>query len=185
MGKHKGMLSVGGEPILTYLLDRLGFAGPKMLVTAPGRGHPPGWDQFDREVSDPVARGGPLQGVLTALNESTTEENIILTVDMPEVTSDALAWLMERFCARRDALAMMNRRTAAGQEIVEPFPLCCRKAAAPVITRRLATGRRAMHLLLEEPGFIAEPVPEDWPATLWTNLNNPSDLHEFQRRRAQ
>ncbi|MDB5911273.1 MAG: hypothetical protein JWP34_5390, partial [Massilia sp.] len=66
MGKAKGLLRVGpepGQPILGYLLNRLAWRGPTMLVTAPGRDHPPGWEQFDRELIDPEAGGGPLRGV--------------------------------------------------------------------------------------------------------------------------
>ena len=67
MGQPKGLLTLKGQPILDYLLDALAWPGPTLLVTAPGREHPPGWERFDNEAADPESGGGPLRGVLTAL----------------------------------------------------------------------------------------------------------------------
>jgi molybdopterin-guanine dinucleotide biosynthesis protein A len=59
MGGPKGVLALDGRPILERLLDRLDWPGPTLLVTAPGREHPPGWRRFTNEVTDPVAGEGP------------------------------------------------------------------------------------------------------------------------------
>src|SRR4051794_29668278 len=83
MGRAKGELRIAGEPILEYLLDRFDWPGPTMLVTAPGREHPTGWARFTREVTDPVSDQGPLRGILTALENATTEVVIVTPVDMP------------------------------------------------------------------------------------------------------
>ena len=48
MGQPKAELRIGARPILSYLLDRFLWAGPTILVTAPGRKRPPGATGFDR-----------------------------------------------------------------------------------------------------------------------------------------
>jgi molybdopterin-guanine dinucleotide biosynthesis protein A len=62
MGKAKALLRIGNQPILTYLLERFAWRGPTMLVSSPGREHPPGAEEFDVEVVDPVEGMGPVRG---------------------------------------------------------------------------------------------------------------------------
>src|SRR5690348_14005110 len=85
MGGPKSALVVRGKPILGYLLDQLRWPGPTMLVTAPGCEQPLGANRFDREVRDPVAGLGPLRGVLTALQNASTDIVVVSTVDAPNV----------------------------------------------------------------------------------------------------
>ena len=51
-----------------------------MLVTAPGIERPRRAERFDREIADPVAGLGPLRGVLTAMENATTEIVVVATV---------------------------------------------------------------------------------------------------------
>ncbi len=96
MGAPKGVLALDGRPILERLLDRLDWPGPTLLVTAPGREHPPGWRLFTNEATDPVAGEGPLRGILNGLEHASTEEVVVVPVDMPNVTRAPLAWLAAR-----------------------------------------------------------------------------------------
>ena len=60
---------------------------------------------------------------------------------------------------------------------VEPFPSAFhRDSAAEVVRGALASGRRALHALLDEPSIQSVPAPADWPPETWTNLNRPQDL---------
>ena len=180
MGVPKASLRLRNRPILEYLLDRFGWPGPVWLITAPGREHPPGCALFDRELIDPVAGLGPLRGILTALDHADAGEVVIATVDMPEVTTASLQWFRDALHDRTEALAIVCRRQEGAEERVEPFPIALRPAAAPIIRRRLETGRRSVRGLIEEPGFMALPCP-DWPARMWLNLNEPADLKDLEQ----
>ena len=104
MGRPKGELRVGNQPILEYLLERMAWRGPTLLVTSPGREHPAGWQRFHAEAVDPVAGLGPLRGVLTALEHAATPHVLVTTVDMPEIDATALRWLLEQFVQRPKAI---------------------------------------------------------------------------------
>jgi molybdopterin-guanine dinucleotide biosynthesis protein A len=176
MGRPKAELEIQGKPILVWLLERFCWPGPMLLVTAPGREHPPGWERFDREVVDPVAGEGPLRGVLTALEGSSTEMVVVATVDMPGVTREQLAWVVGQIAATPGRLAVMCRR---GADRLEPFPLGARCKSSAAIREVLASGERSVLRGLGRG--IAEVVacPGDWPDETWINLNRPEDLEAW------
>ena len=178
MGRAKGLLTVAGVPVLTHLLGRLAWAGPTVLVTAPGRERPPGWDAFDAEAVDPVAAQGPLRGVLTALEVCRTPRLAVATVDMPGVTREMFDWLAGQL-GDGDRGVMLDRADGGGRQ-VEPFPLLVRTSVLDVVRRRLGERRRSVHGLSAEPGFVVRAAPDDWPAAVWANLNTPADVARFE-----
>ncbi|MEA2711239.1 MAG: molybdenum cofactor guanylyltransferase [Phycisphaerales bacterium] len=181
MGTPKGELRIGDEPILAYLLRTMDWRGSTMLVTAPGREHPPGWERFDREVVDPVGGQGPLRGVLTALENATTLIVAVTTVDMPNVRAADLQWLIARLADAPDAMGLMLRRGAE----IEPFPGAYWTAAAGAIRAQLDTNRLSVRALADQTGFATLPAPRDWDEQeVWTNLNRPEDLAAFLKRRS-
>jgi molybdenum cofactor guanylyltransferase len=183
MGQPKGLLRIGDRAILEYLLDQFAWPGPTLLVTAPGREHPPGWERFGREWVDPVAGQGPLRGVLTALENTTTEWIAVVTVDMPGVGREQLEALA-RGVREGDAGIMYRHPSTAAQEgfLVEPFPLLVRKTAADLIRSRIATGALSVFGLRDEPGFAMHNALPSWGEAVWVNLNRPQDLESFEAR---
>ncbi|MDP9172833.1 MAG: molybdenum cofactor guanylyltransferase [Planctomycetota bacterium] len=178
MGIPKAHLSIGGKPILAHVLETLQWPGPTLLVTAPEREHPPGWELFDREAVDPVEQG-PLGGVLTALENSQTAQIVIMTLDMPNIRLSHLAWMVDRLNPQSEFLGLMSRRLYQGAEQVEPFPFACRAAAREIIARRLAAGNFAVHRLSELAEFAANSIPSDWPTEVWVNINSPEDFQAY------
>lgn len=172
MGFAKAELRLHGRPIFQVLFEQFAWPGPTLLVTAPGREHPNGCELFTQELVDPAAGQGPLRGLLTALENSPAETLVVAAVDMPFVGHEQMRWLAESIGQRPDTLGLMLRR---GNN-VEPLPSAFRPGAIPHVRRRLESGRRSLHGLLEEPGFVVVDVPADWPARTWANLNSPDDL---------
>jgi len=175
MGRAKGNLRVGGRGILEHLLERWKWPGPTMLVTAPGREYPLGWERFDREISDPVGGEGPLRGIVTAIEALTTSALVVATCDMPLVSGEQFQFLAAELDGRPGAVGVMLRRG----ESIEPFPSIYRAAALSRLKQQLLNGRRAVHSLSEDPSFALADAPPHWPAEWWTNLNEPTDLADF------
>ena len=182
MGMAKGLLRLGDRPILDYLLDRIAWPGPTVLVTAPGREHPPSWERFSREVIDPVAGTGPLRGLLTALEHLSTEHAVITTVDMPNVTRSQLQWLAETLAADRERLGVMlsRRDTGTGPRQIEPFPCAFSARAMDLVRDHLASGARSVYSLAGKPGIDLVPTPADWSEETWVNLNLPEDVDRLR-----
>lgn len=182
MGMAKGLLRIAGSPILGYLLEQFAWPGPTMLVTAPGREHPPGWERFQRECVDPVAGMGPLRGVLTTLENTTTEWVALATVDMPAIGKEQLETLAEMVQAG-DLGAMFRRFVPRDDEIrIEPFPLLVAMRAAAAIRTRMDARALSVAGLQDEPGFVVHDAPKAWGEAVWANLNRPADLASFLAR---
>ena len=171
MGRPKAQLHVSGKPILRHLLDRLAWPGPTLLVSAPGRVPAPATERFDREVFDAVAGEGPLRGVLTALQNATTESVLVIAVDMPAIRHDDLAWYVDRLMETPDALGVMARNRA-GQ--IEPLPCALRVGIADAVDARLKSGRRALHSLADDPRVRVINGKDCDPRT-WMNANTPAE----------
>ena len=176
MGRPKAELRVGGRPILEYLLERIQWPGPTLLVTAPGREHPPGWEQFGREMVDTVAGEGPLRGIATALEAAEPSTIVVVTTcDMPGVTSEQFHWLADAIASRPLAQGVLLRRA----DDIEPFPTAFRAASLPSLREQLARGRRAVHALALLDGFVLIDAPSEWTDEVWINLNEPADFDRF------
>jgi molybdopterin-guanine dinucleotide biosynthesis protein A len=178
MGLPKAMLRLAGKPILQYLLDAINWPGETLLVTAPGREHPPGYELFNDEVTDPLEQG-PLRGILTALEHCKTTRVAIITLDMPALSRGHLAAILDRLAKRPDLLALMLKRADGSETKVEPFPFACNAIAIDPVRTQVNAGKLAVHNLTNLPGFGVEPAPADWPSSVWTNLNYPEDYQRF------
>jgi molybdopterin-guanine dinucleotide biosynthesis protein A len=179
MGKPKGLLTINRVPILDFLLDRFAWTGPTMLITAPGREHPPGWQRFTRECVDPVARLGPLRGILTALEHAKTEIVVVATVDMPNVSSAQLDWIGGILFSGGETVGVMTQRNISGQGQIEPFPSGFRTTAIDILRTRLDKGARSVYTLKDQAGFTVVSAPANWPESVWVNLNNPEEFDTF------
>jgi molybdopterin-guanine dinucleotide biosynthesis protein A len=199
MGWPKSELSVAGQPIAAFILDRLQWRGPTMLVTTPGRAEPAGRERFDREVVDPTSDEGPLRGVHTALTNLQTTLAAIVTIDMPlvrpeqiDVLAGSTGGLAAMFCtprppeprpatdvrpsrhtARDDGLRGMSDRR------LQPFPCVLRRDAVELVEAKLKDGRRSVAILAVDPRVTLVDSGDD---DAWLNLNTPGDVDELARR---
>ena len=176
MGFAKGELRLGDRPILVHLLERFAWPGSTLVVTAPGREHPPGWERFTREVADPAGGQGPLRGVLTALENARTSVVVVTAVDMPLVEAKHLRWVARELYGRPGVVGLMLRQRTGRTDRVQPFPSAFRVEAVPAIRQMLVANRRSLHGLLDNGSFVAVDAPAEWGARVWTNLNFPADL---------
>jgi molybdenum cofactor guanylyltransferase len=175
MGFAKSTLKVHGQPILRHLLEQLAWPGPTLLVTAPGRERPDGHEAFDAEAVDPVAGRGPLQGILSALQNSKTPLVIVMPIDMPAMTLGPLAWLVDQLSVMADVQALMVR---LGTEL-QPLPAVFRTAAADLIRNQLEERLASVRGLAATGRVVVLPAPSSWPKRIWTNLNFPRDVERF------
>ena len=172
MGRPKGLLTIHGQPILTRLIEQIGWRGATMLVTGSATTHPPGCERFDREVCDPIPGEGPLRGIATAL-ENGVQRAIVLPVDMPAMSGDVLRWMAAQACES----GLFVRRLGE----MQAMPMVITGDADQMVRMRLDQGRRSVYGLASEPGFTVIDAPAEWPDEVWLNVNEPGDVERFER----
>jgi len=175
MGRDKALLDFGGTPLILRIAS---LAQP--LTGAPAIVGPP--DRYEnlnlRVIPDDAAGIGPLGGIATALRDSREPWNLILGCDLPLLTSEWLAYLIDR--ALVSAADAIVPQSAAGAE-----PLCAmyRKSCEANVAKSIARGVRKVTGCLAALK-IERIEPHEWKAfdacgLLFRNLNSLKDIEEI------
>jgi molybdopterin-guanine dinucleotide biosynthesis protein A len=172
MHTDKALLVVDGRTMLDRTASLLApLTGPPTVIGPPERYAASRW----RVVADLTSGLGPLGGIATALRDSSVPWNLILGCDLPFLTEEWLAYLLDRALASAgDAVVPRSRRGA------EPLCAAYRKSAEPRIANALARGVRKVTDALAELNVEAI-LPDEWKrfdshGRLFDNMNTPADF---------
>lgn len=178
-GVDKGLIEIGGQPILARLIERLRPQCAALALNA--NGDPSRFARFGLSVVADETKefAGPLAGVLAGMEHAASHfpsayDLLSVPADTPFIPSDLAARLFE---ARLAAGARIAVAASAGRahHAVALWPL----ALAEDLRQALANGERRVS------GFIAryENVTAQWPALPYDpffNVNRTEDLAEAE-----
>jgi molybdopterin-guanine dinucleotide biosynthesis protein A len=180
-GGDKGLIRVGGEPMLRHVIERLAPQVDAMMLNA--NGDPTRFGDFGLPVSaDPVAgHPGPLAGVLAGLEWAARhhrQARFVVTAagDTPFLPRNLVALLMAAMTAERAEMAV----AASGGRSHPVFALWPVTLAEPL--RRAIVGeeiRKVDRFTARYP--VATAAFEDQPIDPFFNINTPDDLAEAER----
>ncbi|MGH9698719.1 MAG: molybdenum cofactor guanylyltransferase [Candidatus Acidiferrales bacterium] len=174
MGQDKALLEIAGEPLIlrTARLVKAVTSHDAVIIGSGARN----LGDFV-VVPDDWPGAGPLGGIATALRCSASDWNLILACDLPYLSQDWLARLVQRGAgSTADALIPMNDRGA------EPLCAMYHRSAAMHIRAALEHGTRKVTEGLA--GLRIEPLERaEWKAfdsqgKLFKNMNSPADYEE-------
>jgi molybdenum cofactor guanylyltransferase len=170
MGSDKALLSLGGQSLLTQAL----LTSSAVASTVRISGSKDRYAKFGDVVEDIYRDCGPLGGIHAALSATSTDLNLMLSVDMPRMTSEFLKWLLERASASPELILVPD---AAGG----PQPLCAvyRPGALPAVTQALQSGKYKIGRLFSKvPTRVLteqEIVSSGFSVTIFQNVNTPDE----------
>jgi molybdenum cofactor guanylyltransferase len=170
MGSDKALLSWAGETLLQRTLAIAREACGQVVICG-ARGL---YGKFGNVIEDADAGHGPLSGIQAALHASQSNLNLILSVDLPLMTAEFLAWLLQQ------AQSGEQRITAPeAQGRLQPLCAVYHRDVARIVDEAMAnadfkvtrlfehtTTRIITELELRAAGF--EP-------SIFTNVNTPED----------
>jgi phospholipid/cholesterol/gamma-HCH transport system ATP-binding protein len=113
MGRDKALLPFAGNTLLQRALETVGSVAGKTFIV----GRADQYKAFGNIVEDIYRDCGPLGGIHAALRATPTDLNLVLSVDMPQMTPKFLGWMVER--ARETGESAFVPRIAGGLQ-----PLC-------------------------------------------------------------
>lgn len=92
MGTDKGLLLFEGKAMIQYVIEQLQPVFEKLVIVS----NNPEYEKFGLEViPDLIKDIGPAGGIYTALKHSDTQLNFMVSCDMPFVTQEAIAFIIE------------------------------------------------------------------------------------------
>ena len=161
MGRDKALLDWRGHTLLDHMVERLRLVADPVHVV--GR-HP---------LPDRLPDLGPLSGIATGLQASSTDANLFVAVDLPLLTEDFLKYMQSRIEHTSHPLLVCK--------IGSEFPLCIGiwRPIFPEVERRLKTGNLSVRAMLEA-GY-SEIISEgqltelNFDLSMFRNINTEED----------
>jgi len=169
MGRAKHLLELDG---LSWVERAVAILEPHVdRVVISGKGSLPGSLSHLRRLSDAPGVAGPMAGILAALRWHPTASWLVLACDLPEVTSEAISWLLAQ--RRPGARAVIPKLSASGP--LEPL-LACYEARCRDHLEELAVGKCFRLGALAGRQGVATPQPPPSLHAAWRNVNTPAEL---------
>ena len=170
MGRDKALLLLDGEPLVQRGLRTLGEVCTEVAIA----GATQDLSRFGRVIPDEMADCGPLGGIVSAMEQSSSEWNMFLSVDSPFVPVEALKQLL-LVAATSPSVWVMARVAGTLQ------PLCAvySRKALPILREELTAGRWKVTQAIAVAGEckMVDFAEESW----FRNLNTPEEFAEAER----
>lgn len=177
MGRDKAFVPFGSETLLSRALKLASAVAERVSIV----GEVDKFAAFASVVTDVYPDRGPLGGIHAALSATSTEQNLVLAVDLPFVEQRFLEYLIEE--AQKSAAVVTVPHAGGGFQ-----PLCAiyRLEFRDLAEEALRNGRNKIDPLFAKinPRIVAEEelVREGFSAEMFRNLNTPQDLEEARRK---
>ena len=182
MGRDKASMVVGDDG-MTQAARAIGllrrFCGRVYISLRDGQSPPEGGEDVP-VIRDSKEAEGPLSGILGAFHEAPGAAWRVMACDLPVVSEDVLARLVERFSEESGPAFTAYASPADGL----PEPLCAiyGPSAQSVLRRHAARGHICpRHIMAEESVRLLPLLAAD--AAALANLNTPDDLAEAEAGR--
>lgn len=167
MGEDKGFVSWKGQPFVQHSISALKPLVSDVIIVSDHV-------QYDglgyQRVNDSFQDAGPLSGLYSGLKASGTELNLVLSCDVPLITSSVLEKLITTYQNGMDAVIC-----SAGDKLM-PLVALYHKHCSTLCKALLDNGERRMMRLLDSLASTEYLVLNEHEARHVRNINSPADL---------
>jgi molybdopterin-guanine dinucleotide biosynthesis protein A len=185
MGREKGLLEFGGEPVIVRTASLLKPLVTEVTVIGPAERyavlelHTIADQNLAGLVGEEAVRS-PLVGIATALTATNAPWNLILACDLPYLTAEWLDWLLAR-AIDSDGQIVMPRTSGGLEPLAAVYRMEC---AAPIVAalgrgvRKVTDAIADFRIDLLSYGDWSKLDPE---GRVLRNMNAPSDYEEAKK----
>ncbi|PWA07728.1 molybdenum cofactor guanylyltransferase [Flavobacterium laiguense] len=168
MGTDKGSLHLNGKTFIKHICDALQpIVGSNILIVSANK-------EYDvlgfSRVEDIVENKGPVGGLYTALAASKTKINLVLSIDVPMVSTELLQWLIESHNETD-----MVTQTKSGDK-TSPLIGVYDRSMRIVFGEHMAGNQLKLRQVIEDVKHQTIEVPEKWS----NQLQNINTQEEYQ-----
>lgn len=170
MGTDKGLLLFKGKPFISHIYEAMKpIVGNNIIVVSSNAAY----DKLKyNRIEDLIADKGPIGGLYTALKQSKTKLNLVLSVDVPLITTELLEWLLKN----NDESYLMTQLQA--HEKASPLIAVYDRALRIPLGELLAGNQLKLSSLVDDINHQTLEVPKKWSAQL-QNINTNEDYQKL------
>jgi molybdopterin-guanine dinucleotide biosynthesis protein A len=170
MGTDKGLLPLNGKPFISHIYEALKpIVGDNIVVVSSNSDYDAlGYARIEDLISDK----GPVGGLYTALKQSKTKFNLVLSVDVPLVSTELLQWLADN---HEDSYLITQVKA---NEKASPLIAVYDRAMRTLLGEHLAGNQLKLRDVIDEVNHQTLEVPEKWRTQL-QNINTDEDYKKI------
>jgi len=170
MGTDKGLLLFKGKPFISHIYEALKpIVGENIVVVSSN-------EAYDKlrynRIEDLIADKGPVGGLYTALKQSKTKLNLVLSVDVPMVTTELLEWLLKN----HDESYLMTQVKSLDK--ASPLIAVYDRALRIPLGELLAGNQLKLQGLIDDINHQTLEVPKKWSDQV-QNINTNEDYKKL------
>jgi molybdopterin-guanine dinucleotide biosynthesis protein A len=174
MGQDKGFLKLNGKTFMTYIIAALKPIVGHIIIVSNNSDY----DVFKlKRVADVMEDSGPLAGLYAGLLHSETENNIVLSCDVPLVTTLVLEKLIEEFTPEAEVIQFES------QGKTMPLVAMYKRNCMHPILKLLQSNERRLRFAIEQLEVKTIKLDPELGKTV-RNINTIRELkeikHEFE-----
>jgi molybdopterin-guanine dinucleotide biosynthesis protein A len=170
MGTDKGFLKLNGKLFIEHIIAVLTPFVSEIIIVS----NHPEYDNFKvKRVPDFVENAGPLAGVYSGLLASKTENNLVLSCDIPLINSEILAELVRQI----DDVSEIIQIESNGKTM--PLISVYNQSCETVFSSLLNQGERRLRFAVNQckvKNILLNKEQEKWVS----NINTPEQLKEIR-----
>ncbi len=166
MGSDKGMLLLNESVFIEHIVKALQKAAIEIItIVSANRAY----DFLNcNRIEDIYPNKGPVGGIFTALSHTKTEQNVILSVDIPLISSDIIAWLISNIDYKK-----LITQVKVGDK-ASPLIAVYNKKVVNIFEEHLKSEQLRLRSVIDEIPHQTIEVPEKWNSLL-QNINTKED----------
>lgn len=170
MGEDKAFLKLNGKPFIECSIEAIKPLVSETMIVS----NNPECDGFNlKRVNDIIENSGPLAGIYSGLINSKTEYNLVLSCDIPLITTEILKLLIIDVEPHVDVVQIVSYN--------KPMPLIAlyKKRCTPQFYELLQNDERRLRIALNQCK-VKNVVLDSENELLTTNVNTPEELKKIE-----
>jgi molybdenum cofactor guanylyltransferase len=176
MGTDKALLPFGEKTLLQLALEKAKLVSPAATIV----GARERYACYGEVIEDRFPGCGPLGGIHAALCATQTDLNLVMSVDMPLMSSGFLCWLLEIAASGQELAVVPETR-----QRLQPLCAVYRRAAQRIIEQALLLNEfKVSSIFTRIPTrYIQEEelVAAGFSPEIFINLNTPAEYEAVGR----
>ncbi len=174
MGADKGLLLFEGKPMIQYVIELMQPLFDNLVIVS----NNPDYEKLGLEViPDLIKDIGPAGGIYTALHHSNATLNFIVSCDMPFVTKEAIAFVVNNI---NESQIILLENKGKIEPLFGVYSTDCEKKWLQLIEQnKIKLQDMVLHFKLKT---IAVENNEIFAASFFKNINTKEDLNKALNR---